>query len=1039
MEAVRMSLKMDGCFDVKSVGMSGGDFNEMLHQKEKQGASSRPYNQIEAFRQAIERCGLYDVHHLGQHFTWSNNRRGTEFTKERIDKAMANKEWKELFRDAEDVKWRQRAKQHWLKLGDRNTHFFHQQASQRRRTNTVRSIEDQQGRVVANQAGIGEVFTGYFSTLFSTSCPTGFDECLHAMESKLTVDMKSWLSKPFTREEVRGAVFQMNPLGSSGPDGLPAHFYQKHWEVVGEEVYSYALEVLNCSRSLQDVNDTYISLIPKVKNPKKLAEFRPISPCNVLYKIVSKTLANRMKGILHNLISLNQSAFVPGRLISDNILVAYEVLHSMNSRMKGKRGCMALKIDMSKAYHRIEWSFVETVMVKMEFPIRWIRLIQSCLNSASYFILVNGEPQRKFMPSRGLRQGDPVSPYIFIMCAEALTSLLKKVEQAGQITPAPIGRGPITVNHLFFADDSILFCQATTKELSCVLKVLEVYGKVGVKATSNFEKYFGLPAVAGRQKVATFHILIDRTRARMVNWKNKFLSNARKEVLLKAMLQAIPTYAMGIFLIPTSITNKLNQLIRKFLWGYNEDTSKIQWVRWNQLSYSKEAGGLGFRDFRSFNFALLAKQGWRILQNPSSLAAMVLKKKYFSKSGLLDATLGSRPSFAWRGVCAGLKVLREGLVWRVGNGHKINIWKDWWITSFPSKKVVSTRPMGCECEQVSDLIDSDLKTWKYPLIQELLSAQEYEAVRTIPLSVGVREDRMVWHFTTNGQYSVKSGYHVHRQMEADLQGEPSRRTQVKHVWKSIWKLKTTPSVKQFVWRACSEALPTLANLKRRKIVADSSCFICTQATETSSHALWSCVATQDVWKQSCRKVQKMTCHSDLFFYIWSILVENLDVAELEETAVAIEEVFTFRESIVIDQGTKKQAGAAGHKWSKPMHNFYKLNWDATVRAKEGRVRICVIVRDYQDKVVGTVRAQRPLRGTPFDAEAYGLLVAAVFNRDLGLQQSKALDWSFEGCLIEDAKRVLNLSINWTVSHVHREANMATHQLAKVATEMAEDV
>ncbi|XP_042983190.1 uncharacterized protein LOC122312604 [Carya illinoinensis] len=775
-------------------------------------------------------------------------------------------------------------------------------ASQRRRTNTVRSVEDQQGTVVAAQAGIGEVFTSYFSTLFSTSCPTGFDECFHAMESKLTVDMKSWLSKPFTREEVRGVVFQMNPLGSPGPDGFPAHFYQKHWEVVGEEVYSYALEVLNWSRSLQDVNDTYISLIPKVKKPKKVAEFRPISLCNVLYKIVSKTLANRMKGILHNLISLNPSAFVPGRLISDNKLVAYEVLNSMNSRMKGKRGCMALKIDMSKAYDKIEWSFVEAVMVKMEFPLRWIRLIQSCLNSIFYSILVSGEPQRKFMPSWGLRQGDPVSPYIFNMCAEALTSLLKRVEQVGQIIPVPVGRGPITVNHL---ERSPLKGSVTGHSHLC----------------------------------------------------NGDFPDAKLDYK-----QVEPTY-------------------QKIWWGYNEDTSKIQWVRWNQLNYSKEAGGLGFRDFRSFNLALLAKQGWRILENPSSLAAMVLKQKYFSKSGLLDATLGSRPSFAWRGVCAGLEILREGLVWRVGNGHKINIWKDWWITSFPSKKVTSTRPVGCECEQ------------------DLLSAQEYEAVRTIPLSVGGMEDRMVWHFTTNGQYSVKSGYHVYRQMKADLQGESYRRTQVKYVWKSIWKLKTTPSVKQFVWRACNGALPTLANLKRRKIVEESSCFICTQATETSSHALWSCVVAQDVWKQSCRKVQKMSCHSDLFFDIWSILVENLDVVELEETAIILKRIWTRRNELYHGKG-----------FTHPTRLYQQaIEEDAAVKAKKGRVGIGVIVRDYLGHVVGTIRAQRPLKGTPFDVEAYGLVVAAVLYKVLGLQQI---------CLERDAKRVVDVlqskALDWSL-------------------------
>ncbi|XP_042980142.1 uncharacterized protein LOC122310312 [Carya illinoinensis] len=211
--------------------------------------------------------------------------------------------------------------------------------------------------------------------------------------------------------------------------------------------------------------------------------------------------------------------------------------------------------------------------------------------------------------------------------------------------------------------------------------------------------------------------------------------------------------------------------------------------------------------------------------------------------------------------------------------------------------------------------------------------------------------------------------------------------------------------------------------------------------------------------KASEKVQKMTCHSDLFFDIWSTLVESLDDAELEETAVtlkriwtrrndfchgkvfthptriyqqAIEELSNFKETTTTFKGTKRQVGTAVHKWSKPSQNNFKLNWDAAVKAKERRIGIGVIVRDYQGQVIGTVRAQRPLRGTPFDAEAYGLLTTVVFCKELGLQQiclegdakyvvdvlqSKALNWRLGGCLIEDARRVLNSSVDWTATHI----------------------
>ncbi|KAF5471784.1 hypothetical protein F2P56_008554 [Juglans regia] len=712
---------------------------------------------------------------------------------------------------ANDIKWKQREKQHWLKHGDRNTQYFHMQANQRRKINAVKSIKDSQGRCVTKQSEIGEVFIGFFSSLFTTSHPSSVEQCLHAMDTKLDMDMKAWLLNPFTREEINAAVFHMNPLGSPGPDGFPAQFYQKHWEVVGEQVCSYALNFLNHGGSLNDVNDTYISLIPKVQSPKKVADYRPISLCNVLYKIVSKTIANRLKKILPQIIAPNQSAFVAGRLISDNTMVAYEILHSMNSRMQGKKGFMAVKLDMSKAYDRVEWKFIEAIMVKMDFP---------C-----------------FLPSRGLRQRDPLSPYLFILCAEALTSLLNQAEACGNLTPVSIGRGPINMNHFFFADDSLLFYQAKHEEIKCVLNIFELYEKgsgqvlnkdkfaiffskntaqitqqqilqlAGAQSTSSFERYPGLPALVGRKKIASFHSLIDKTWTRVTNCRTKFLSVAGNEILLKAVLQAIPTYAMGMFLLPTFITRKLNQILRKFWWGFNEDSSKIQW-------------------------------GWRILQNPTSLVAQILKQKYFNKGDLLEAKLGTRPSFAWRGIHAGLTLLKKGLIWRVGNGQKINIWQDRWIPSLPAQKILTPREADCWCDKVSDIIDPHLKQWQESLILELFTHKEIEGIKAIPISLGGREDKLIWQFSQNNIYTVKSEYHLSKEMEREQEGESSGRKRDYQVWRTIWKLKVPPATKVFLWRACSEVLPTLANLKRRKVVEDNICLICNQELENSCHALW---------------------------------------------------------------------------------------------------------------------------------------------------------------------------------------------------------
>jgi hypothetical protein len=165
-------------------------------------------------------------------------------------------------------------------------------------------------------------------------------------------------------------------------------------------------------------------------------------------------LANRLKKILPLIISPTQSAFIPGRLISDNILAAYETLHTMHTGLRGKKGYMSIKLDMSKAYDRVEWKFLEEVMKRMGFDGRWINLIMMCVTSPEYAILINGTPCGRITPSRGIRQGDPISPYLFLICAEALSSLLIKANRDGLLSGVPTSKRGPQVNHLFFADDT---------------------------------------------------------------------------------------------------------------------------------------------------------------------------------------------------------------------------------------------------------------------------------------------------------------------------------------------------------------------------------------------------------------------------------------------------------------------------------------------------------------------------------------------------------------------------------------------------------
>ncbi|KAL4279285.1 hypothetical protein GQ457_03G012310 [Hibiscus cannabinus] len=229
--------------------------------------------------------------------------------------------------DKEELYWEQRARANWMKSGDRNTSFFHKFASYRRKRNRVDRLVDDSGKVVNSNENLLRVATDYFKKLYQSNGPSNHDQILEGITSCIDEDMNGKLDEVFTNEEVLVALKSMSPLKASGEDGLGVVFYQRFWHIVGQEVSRFCFDMLNGNYEMKDINHTRIVLIPKVDNPQHMFQFRPISLCNVLYKIISKMLANRFSRVLHLCIDEAQSAFVPGRLISDNVLVAYEILH----------------------------------------------------------------------------------------------------------------------------------------------------------------------------------------------------------------------------------------------------------------------------------------------------------------------------------------------------------------------------------------------------------------------------------------------------------------------------------------------------------------------------------------------------------------------------------------------------------------------------------------------------------------------------------------------------------------------------------------
>ena len=219
------------------------------------------------------------------------------------------------------------------------------------------------------------------------------------------------------------------------------------------------------------------------------------------------------------------------------------------------------------------------------------------------------------------------------------------------------------------------------------------------------------------------------------------------------VIQAIPAYCMRVFLLPKALCLEINSLMQKFWWSKANNEANVHWMSWKRMGTRKKDSGMGFKDFRSFNIALLAKQIWRLWQKLDSFLAQILEGKYYSSSNILDARLGARPSFAWRSIFSSCDLLKAGLIWRVGNGTQIRIWKDKWIPRGRLIYMIQSPPTVLHPEAtVSTLIDEDTRWWDSPLLDNIFSKEEVQLIHSLPISGHNREDRLIWRGTKNGVF-----------------------------------------------------------------------------------------------------------------------------------------------------------------------------------------------------------------------------------------------------------------------------------------------
>lgn len=808
----------------------------------------------------------------------------------------------------EEIYWRQRSRTVWLREGDKNTKYFHSKATARKRKNKIRGIVDERNNWTEEAPEIEKIICDYFDNMFTSKNPTmqQLESALKGMPCKISSEMNAHLDQPYTEAEITEALSQMHPSKAPGSDGLPTAFFQKHWKSVNQGVIAVCLHVLNDGGNITPLNHTFIALIPKIDKPRKVGDFRPISLCNVIYRIIVKTVANRLKLILNHIISPTQSAFVPNRLIIDNIIIGYECLHKIRISKGKKHGIVALKLDVSKAYDRVEWKFLQCTLEKIGFSSKFVRLIMRCITTPSFSVLINGVAKGLIKPQRGLRQGCPLSPYLFILCAEVFSNLLSQAEMNKHIHGIKFGK-ELSITHLLFADDSLIFVRATKEDCWSLKGVFDCYTNASgqifnfekssmffsqntkhelisvIKDTfqlpvvSRHEKYLGLPSMIGRNKTSFFKDIKLRILSKISSWQAKLFSCGGKEILIKAVAQAVPAYAMSVFKLPLGLCEEMQKAIARFWWGNSKDHRPIHWRRWEKMCQAKSRGGMGFRDLSSFNQALVAKQGWRIIQEPNSLVARIMKARYFKHSSFMEAKAGYQPSFIWRSILWGREVTENGLRWRIGNDEQVKVYQSKWLPRPDTFKLISPPKLHSETA-VSELIN-EKHEWDEELIRQNFLRVDAEQITRIPLPRQPNPDQVVWHYDKKGEYSVKSGYQLALKMKTPDMASCSEEKQ--NFWKAIWYLQIPEKVKIFMWRAFNDLLPTMENLWKRKVVQFPRCQRCYGMGESIFHALFACKVSKKTWQLTCFGEEMGLCKNKDVCSLFQFMTGRKNKADME--------------------------------------------------------------------------------------------------------------------------------------------------------------
>nr|GEY06562.1 RNA-directed DNA polymerase, eukaryota [Tanacetum cinerariifolium] len=640
----------------------------------------------------------------------------------------------------------QKAKIKWAVEGDENSKYFHGILNKKRSQLSIRGVM-LDGLWEENPNVVKKEFHNHFMRRFEQ--PNSVRPVLN-MEflNRLSLSQNQDLEAEVTIEEIKKAVWDCGIEKSPGPDGFTFGFYKKFWDIIERDVVAAVKSFFHSGIFPKGCNSSFLTLIPKIPDAKLVKDFRPICLIGSLYKIISKVLANRLVLVLGDLVNEVQSAFVADRQILDGPFILNEVYQWCKSKRKQS---FVLKIDFEKAYDSVRWDYVIDVLSKFGFGKRWCEWIHECFRSSRGSVLVNGSPTAEFQFYKGLKQGDPLAPFIFILVMESLHLSFNRVVDAG-LFQGIVLNSSLHLSHLFFADDVVFMGQWNSKNIDTIIYVLKCFQRAsGLSINVSKSKLLGIA-----MKDDYVHHAANRLGCSILRTPFTYLGSR----VGGKMYRIYEWDEIVNKLVSMKVLNRMESIRNRFFNGADLNSKKMIWVKWKNVLVSKEKGGLGVSSLYALNHALLFKWVWRFITQKEILWSRVIRAIH-GESGRI-----------------GYRNKRM-----VGNGEDTRFWIDVWC---------------------GDSLLSRTFPRLYALEQDKTNSSQMEElmVRLEGVKLGVSQDRWRWSLEGSGEFSVSS---IRRAFDdvrfpiVSTQTRWSKEVPIKiniHAWKERYGIGNAPEMYQ---------------------------------------------------------------------------------------------------------------------------------------------------------------------------------------------------------------------------------------------------